>query len=101
MRTFGRHALATLAVLAVAGLAARPAAAEELAKNLFGAKKLPAVAAPQSIGFYSKGCFAGGVAIPLNGPKWEVMRPSRNRRWGHPTMIALIEKLSRDAAADG
>ncbi|WP_287255808.1 penicillin-insensitive murein endopeptidase [Mesorhizobium sp.] len=101
LRTFGRHALATLAVLAVAGLAARPAAAEELAKNLFGAKKLPAVAAPQSIGFYSKGCFAGGVAIPLNGPKWEVMRPSRNRRWGHPTMIALIEKLSRDAAADG
>ncbi|RWM74341.1 MAG: penicillin-insensitive murein endopeptidase, partial [Mesorhizobium sp.] len=39
MRTFGRHALAALAVLALAGLAARPAAAEELAKNLFGAKK--------------------------------------------------------------
>ncbi|TIW14736.1 MAG: penicillin-insensitive murein endopeptidase, partial [Mesorhizobium sp.] len=99
----GRTLLLTtaLAVLALAGLAVRPAAAEELAKNLFGAKKLPAVAAPQSIGFYSKGCFAGGVAIPLDGPKWEVMRPSRNRRWGHPTMIALIEKLSRDAAADG
>ena len=99
----GRSLLLTaaLAVLVLAGLAARPAAAEELAKNLFGAQKLPAVAAPQSIGFYSKGCFAGGVAIPLNGPKWEVMRPSRNRRWGHPTMIALIEKLSRDAAADG
>ncbi|TKB23014.1 MAG: penicillin-insensitive murein endopeptidase, partial [Mesorhizobium sp.] len=32
---------------------------------------------------------------------WEVMRPSRNRRWGHPAMIAMIEKLSRDAAADG
>ena len=27
------------------------------------------------------------------------MRLSRNRRWGHPTMIALIEKLSREAAA--
>ena len=101
LRTFGRHPLAALVVLTLAGLAAQPTAAEELAKNLFGAKKLPAVAAPQSIGFYSKGCFAGGVAIPLDGPKWEVMRPSRNRRWGHPTMIALIEKLSRDAAADG
>ncbi|TWI26696.1 penicillin-insensitive murein endopeptidase [Mesorhizobium tianshanense] len=100
LRTFGRHPLAAL-VLTLAGLAAQPTAAEELAKNLFGAKTLPAVAAPQSIGFYSKGCFAGGVAIPLDGPKWEVMRPSRNRRWGHPTMIALIEKLSRDAAADG
>jgi penicillin-insensitive murein endopeptidase len=29
------------------------------------------------------------------------MRLSRNRRWGHPTMIALIEKLSRDAVAIG
>jgi penicillin-insensitive murein endopeptidase len=29
------------------------------------------------------------------------MRLSRNRRWGHPAMIGLIEKLSRDAAADG
>lgn len=88
-----------LAVLA--GLAAWPAAAEERAKDLFGAKKLPAATSAQSIGFYSKGCFAGGVAIPMDGPTWEVMRPSRNRRWGHPAMIALIEKLSRDAAADG
>ncbi|RUU51161.1 penicillin-insensitive murein endopeptidase, partial [Mesorhizobium sp. M2C.T.Ca.TU.009.01.2.1] len=38
---------------------------------------------------------------PMDGPTWEVMRPSRNRRWGHPAMIALIEKLSRDAQADG
>ena len=88
-----------LAVLA--GLAARPAAAEERAKDLFGAEKLPAATSAQSIGFYSKGCFAGGVAIPMDGPTWEVMRPSRNRRWGHPAMIALIEKLSRDAVADG
>ena len=71
---------------------------EQLAKDLFGAKKLPAVAKPQSFGFYCKGCFTGGVAIATDGPTWQVMRLSRNRRWGHPTMIALIEKLSRDAA---
>ncbi len=53
----------------------------------------------KSYGFYSKGCFSGGVAIPVDGPTWQAMRLSRNRRWGHPTMIALIEKLSRDAAA--
>jgi penicillin-insensitive murein endopeptidase len=29
------------------------------------------------------------------------MRLSRNRRWGHPRMIGLLEKLSRDAAKDG
>ena len=48
-----------------------------------------------------KGCFAGGVAIATDGPTWQAMRLSRNRRWGHPTMIKLIEKLSRDAVADG
>ncbi|TIS86550.1 penicillin-insensitive murein endopeptidase [Mesorhizobium sp.] len=95
----GRKLLLT-GVLAALALT-KPAAAEERAKDLFGARKLPAVAAPQSFGFYSKGCFAGGVAIPMDGMHWEVMRPSRNRRWGHPAMIALIEKLSRDAAADG
>ncbi len=77
------------------------AVGEELAKNLFGAARLPAATAPRSIGFYSKGCFAGGVALATDGPTWQAMRLSRNRRWGHPTMIALIEKLSRDAARDG
>jgi penicillin-insensitive murein endopeptidase len=103
MRSFvhAAHLAAMLAAFALAAAPARPAAAAELAKNLFGAKALPAAAAPQSIGFYSKGCFAGGVALPLDGPTWEVMRPSRNRNWGHPAMIGLIEQLSRDAAADG
>lgn len=96
-----RLAVGVLAALALSGLAAQPSSATERAKDLFGAEKLPAAAAPQSFGFYSKGCFAGGVAIPMEGSTWEVMRPSRNRRWGHPAMIALIEKLSRDAVAIG
>ncbi|MCX7305863.1 MAG: penicillin-insensitive murein endopeptidase [Hyphomicrobiales bacterium] len=82
----------------MSGVEAPHAGAEELAKNLFGNKKLPAALPPKSYGFYSKGCFAGGVAIPTDGPTWQAMRLSRNRRWGHPAMIALIEKLSRDAA---
>ena len=56
---------------------------------------------PRSYGFYSKGCFSGGVAIATDGPTWQAMRLSRNRRWGHPVMIKLVEKLSRAAAADG
>ncbi|BCM16279.1 penicillin-insensitive murein endopeptidase [Mesorhizobium sp. J8] len=92
---------AALALVALAALAAAAISAEPRAKELFGAQKLPAVAPAQSFGFYSKGCFTGGVALPMEGPTWEVMRPSRNRRWGHPAMIALIEKLARDAHADG
>lgn len=94
-----RRFLAAIAL--VATLAAPAAAAEPLAKAAFGAHKLPAAARAQSIGFYSKGCFAGGVAIAVDGPHWQAMRLSRNRRWGHPRMIALLERLAQDAAAVG
>jgi len=90
------------AVLGTAGLIEGVAmAAEPLAKTLFGAQTLPAQAAPQSIGFYSKGCFAGGVAIAADGPHWQVMRLSRNRRWGHPRTIELLQELSQKAAQGG
>lgn len=100
-KTLARLAAAALAALALSGAVSSGAAAEELAKNLFGHMRLPAATAPKSHGFYSKGCFSGGVAIATDGPTWQAMRLSRNRRWGHPTMIALVEKLSRAAAADG
>ena len=92
---------AILAGAALAGLAAQPSQAAPKAKDLFGAERLPAATTPQSFGFYSKGCFAGGVAIATDGPTWQAMRLSRNRRWGHPAMISLIEKLSHDAVAIG
>lgn len=68
------------------------------AKQLFGHKALPAQLPPEVHGFYSKGCFSGGIAIPTDGPHWQAMRLSRNRRWGHPQLIQTIEKLSREAA---
>ena len=89
------------ALLAALALAASPAFAEPPAKELFGAQKLPAQLAPQSLGFYSKGCLAGGVAIPVDGPHWQVMRLSRNRNWGHPNLIALLEKLAADGTKVG
>ncbi|WP_274423600.1 penicillin-insensitive murein endopeptidase [Chelativorans sp. YIM 93263] len=82
-------------------LAFAPAQAEPLAKELFGGKKLPAATEPAVHGFYSKGCFSGGVAIAPDGPHWQAMRLSRNRRWGHPELVGLIERLSREAAQDG
>jgi len=78
-----------------------PAKAEQLAKTAFGAQALPAATEPASYGFYSKGCFGGGIAIASDGPHWQAMRLSRNRRWGHPDLIRLLEQFSRDAAADG
>lgn len=68
------------------------------ARELFGGVTLPTKGNANPYGFYAKGCLAGGVAIPTDGPTWQAMRLSRNRRWGHPQMIALIERLSKDAA---
>lgn len=78
----------------------RTVRAEQPAKEIFGAAKLPAVLPARPIGFYSKGCLAGGVAIATDGPNWQAMRLSRNRRWGHPDLVALVERLSREAAAE-
>jgi len=92
---------AALLALTVSALDAPKVHAAELAKDLFGHTPLPAALPAKSYGFYSKGCFSGGIAIANDGPTWQAMRPSRNRRWGHPAMIKLVEKLSRDAVADG
>jgi len=101
MKKLFRNAVAGMLAVVAATASVGAAEAETLAKNLFGGKSLPAATAPKSYGFYSKGCFSGGVAIATDGPNWQAMRLSRNRRWGHPTMINLIEKLSREATADG
>jgi penicillin-insensitive murein endopeptidase len=68
------------------------------AKTIFGAEKTPAPLASRSIGFYSRGCLAGGEAIPIDGNNWQVMRLSRNRNWGHPRLLALIKRLAKDGA---
>lgn len=99
MRFLALFSYAALAL--VTAVTAVPASADPLAKEAFGAQRLPAATAASVHGSYSKGCFAGGVAIAADGPHWQAMRLSRNRRWGHPEMIALLERFSRDAAQDG
>jgi penicillin-insensitive murein endopeptidase len=73
---------------------AKPDDPKTPAKELFGRRVTAAPLQARSIGFYAKGCLAGAVAMPINGKTWQVMRLSRNRNWGHPTLIAFLEKLS-------
>jgi penicillin-insensitive murein endopeptidase len=69
------------------------------AKVLFGMAKEPAKMATRSIGFYAKGCLAGAKPLPVNGPAWQAMRLSRNRMWGHPSLVRYIERFAKDAKA--
>jgi len=65
-----------------------------IAKFLFGAKKTGAALKPRAIGWYSKGCLAGGDKLPDTGPAWQSMRLTRNRQWGHPKLIKLVKRLA-------
>ena len=67
-------------------------------KELFGREyETPAPLAARTIGFYSPGLLAGGQPLPIDGPAWEVMRLSRNRNWGHPTLSRSWNGSPQDA----
>ena len=34
------------------------------------------------------------MALPINGKTWQVMRLSRARNWGHPDLVAFMERLA-------
>ena len=104
------RSLAILAALAISGSAlaqdkgtltpkalpplANPDDPKLAAKELFGRSSAPASLQARSIGSYARGCVAGAAAIPVDGETWQVMRLSRNRNWGHPNLIALLQRLS-------
>jgi penicillin-insensitive murein DD-endopeptidase len=71
------------------------------AKKLFGRQKDAADLSAKAIGTYARGCLSGAKAIPINGESWQVMRLSRNRMWGHPSLISLLEDLGTKAKASG
>ncbi|MFD1703638.1 penicillin-insensitive murein endopeptidase [Methylopila henanensis] len=108
-----RAALAAALVLVAAGGAARaqditpqgfrlppmpPITATTPAKELFGRVTRPSEGRGRSLGFYSKGCLAGADALPLSGPTWQVMRPSRNRFYGRAQLVTYIQRLSKRVA---
>jgi penicillin-insensitive murein DD-endopeptidase len=65
------------------------------ARELFGRKTDAAPLSARAIGSYARGCVAGAVALPIDGETWQVMRLSRNRNWGHPQLIAFLERLAK------
>jgi penicillin-insensitive murein endopeptidase len=81
-----------------AALASLP---EDAARRVFGVAVVPAAGPGQAIGSYTKGCLAGAVELPSDGPNWQVMRPSRNRAWGHPRLIGFLQGLAATGESVG
>jgi penicillin-insensitive murein DD-endopeptidase len=80
---------------------ANPDSPKMLAKELFARKATPLPGIARPIGTYNNGCLAGAVDLPITGPGWQVMRVSRDRYWGSPSLIAFIKRLAESAEEIG
>lgn len=67
----------------------------------WGTVSEPSPAPARAIGGYALGCLGGAVQLPATGPGYQVMRPSRNRAYGHPDLVAFVQNLARRAKASG
>src|SRR4029077_18274662 len=64
------------------------------------AQRVPAVGPALSIGTCSCGCLQGAATLPASGPGYEVLHLARNRRFGHPSLVAYIQRLARAASQE-
>lgn len=87
-------AVITLLMLASPGFA-------QPARDLFGAAHTPSKTPEMVIGGYAKGCIGGAVQLPADGPSWQAMRLSRDRRWGSAELVQYIKALADAVAEDG
>lgn len=101
MRSALKISLSLMLVAATAMTSGYAQAADRPAKEVFGHIQLPNAGPPASYGGYAKGCQSGAVALATDGDTWQAMRLSRNRRWGQPQLVKLIERFSRDAQSIG
>jgi penicillin-insensitive murein endopeptidase len=61
----------------------------------------PLAAPPEVIGSYAAGCVTGAAVLAPRGPGYQIMRPSRHRRFGHPGLVRYVERLGRQVAERG
>jgi penicillin-insensitive murein DD-endopeptidase len=50
--------------------------------------------AAHPVGSYARGCLADAVPLAPTGHGWQIMRPARNRNWGHPLLVNYITKFA-------
>jgi penicillin-insensitive murein endopeptidase len=87
--------------LAACLLSALPTAGPAYSQPSFASLGTPSPGPARVIGSYAAGCISGAVALPLQGPGYEVIRVSRNRYWGHGSTIAFIQAFGRQVQARG
>lgn len=82
-------------------LAAALGVAASAEANPWARVKGPAAGPAESVGASVAGCLAGAEALPLDGPGWQVVRVSRQRYYGHPTLLSHVRALGSFVRASG
>jgi penicillin-insensitive murein endopeptidase len=78
-----------------------PASAQQPARELFSIVNQPSGGQSSPTGGYARGCIGGAVQLPADGPGWQAMRLSRDRRWGSPELVNYIAGLAQSVRQDG
>ncbi|ACS86369.1 penicillin-insensitive murein endopeptidase [Musicola paradisiaca] len=76
------------------GMAALLLSSVALAKTPWQAITQPVAGSPQSIGAFANGCIVGARPLPLQAGDYQVMRVDQRRYFGHPDLLAFINRLS-------
>ncbi|MFO1152486.1 MAG: penicillin-insensitive murein endopeptidase [Rhodospirillales bacterium] len=90
-----RGLIAALGITLVAGVAATAQAQD------WGGFTTPTAPPLNVLGTYNRGCLEGAQTLPLDGDGYQVMRLSRRRYFGHPSLIHFVETLASELRTDG
>jgi penicillin-insensitive murein endopeptidase len=90
-------ALWSILLAAAAGPPAPAAPKQGIVAKQWQAQRKPSAGPALSIGTTSLGCLQGAATLPASGPGYEVVRLGRNRRYGHPNLIAYLQRLGAGA----
>ncbi|MBC3251751.1 penicillin-insensitive murein endopeptidase [Serratia fonticola] len=79
------------------GFAALIASSSALALTPWQKIDHPVGGTAQAVGGFANGCIIGAHPLPLNSPDYQVMRTDQRRYFGHPDLLAFIQRLSSQA----
>ena len=97
LRTLRRAAL--LSAIGAAFLNFMPLANAQVSRDPWSRVATPTPGPTEIYGGAAHGCIAGAQQLPPDGPGYEAIRLSRHRNYGHPALLAFIERLGRRAQA--